>query len=280
MDISVIVPFHDEKRYIERCVKALISQRYEREKYEVIFIDNNSNDGSAEVVQKFKDVILLYEKKPGAYAARNRGINRSKGKILAFTDSDCVPHENWLKNISNAFNDPKIKLVQGTVKFAEKGKALSLLEDYDNEKAAYVYSSDKKEAYYGYTNNMAVRREMFEDFGNFIEIMRGGDTIFLQKVLEKYSCASAIHSPDIRVLHLEINHFYKYFNKNYTYGKSCRNLEKIYSTKPITNTDRITILKRIIKKNRYSVMDHGILFLLLFTGSAFFKLGQIKENFG
>jgi len=280
MDISVIVPFHNEEKYIEKCIRALIFQDYPKDKYQVIMVNNNSTDRSAGIVQKYQGITLLEEKKAGSYAARNRGIAESRGKIIAFTDSDCAPQRDWLYKISTVMRDSKTQLVQGRVRFGERGSLLSLLEAYENEKAAYVYSSYKREFYYGYTNNMAVRKELFENLGNFVEIMRGGDTVFLHKVLDRYSCEAVQHSPEICVLHLEIDRLFKYFLKNYTYGRSCRNLEKIAPSMPLTTSERVTILRRVIRKNRFSMKEHILLLFLLFSGSVLFELGQLKASFG
>ena len=66
LKISVIVPFYRDRRYIRDCINALISQNYPQQNYEIIMIDNNSKDGSAEIVKKYPQVKLLSETKQGA----------------------------------------------------------------------------------------------------------------------------------------------------------------------------------------------------------------------
>ena len=61
MDISVIVPFYNEEGYVEQCVQALLSQDYPKERYEVILVDNNSSDRSAEIVRRYPGIKLLSE---------------------------------------------------------------------------------------------------------------------------------------------------------------------------------------------------------------------------
>ena len=74
MDISIIVPFLNEERYIRRCLESLLDQDFDRSRYEVIFIDNGSSDASAEIVKGFPAVQLLTEEKGQVYTARNTGI--------------------------------------------------------------------------------------------------------------------------------------------------------------------------------------------------------------
>jgi glycosyltransferase involved in cell wall biosynthesis len=280
MDISVIVPFHNEKKYIEKCIRALLSQDFPKDKYEIFLVDNNSTDGSDRIVQKYRGINLLSENKIGSYAARNRGIEESQGKIIAFTDSDCVAKSNWLKSISEALRSYKTKLVQGRIEFKHRSRYQSLLETYEAEKAGYVFSSSKKQIYYGYTNNMAVRKEVFDSLGRFHEITRGGDVIFVQKVIEAYSCDVVRYSDDIRVIHLEIDSLAKYYQKNYTYGISSKNYGKIVPSRPLSNAERLTILRKIIRNNRYSILKSISLMLVLFNGSLFYEIGRLKGRLG
>ena len=85
MDISIIVPFLNEERYIRRCIESLLTQDFDRSRYEIIFVDNGSSDASPEIVREFPAVRLLTEEKGQVYTARNAGIGRASGKIIAFT---------------------------------------------------------------------------------------------------------------------------------------------------------------------------------------------------
>src|SRR5947199_3998475 len=81
MDISVIVPFYNEEGYVEQCVQALLSQDYPKERYEVILVDNNSSDRSAEIVRRYPGIKLLSEGLQGDFAARNRGLPRRPANL-------------------------------------------------------------------------------------------------------------------------------------------------------------------------------------------------------
>ena len=71
--ISVIVPIYNEERYIERCARSLVSQDYPKDRFEVLFVDNNSSDRSAEIARGIEGIRVLSESTQGDYAARNRG---------------------------------------------------------------------------------------------------------------------------------------------------------------------------------------------------------------
>ncbi|MGH7827248.1 MAG: glycosyltransferase, partial [Candidatus Binatia bacterium] len=204
IDISVVVPFYNAERYIEQCVNALLAQNCPSMRYEIIMIDNNSTDSSAAIVRKYSRIRLFSELKQGAYAARNRGVAASKGTIIAFTDADCVPCREWLKEITAGMRWPGVSLILGGRQYAVESPALSILSTYESERADLIFSSKVREIYYGYTNNMAVRRDVFDCCGPFLEIMRGADSVFVHRVIASYSCDAARYVPTARIRHLEI----------------------------------------------------------------------------
>ena len=100
MDFSVIVPCFNSERYLRRCLEALFTQTFPRDRYEVVLIDNNSSDRSLEIARSFPDLLVLQEGIQSSYAARNRGFRKSRGKMLAFTDSACEACPPWLEEIA------------------------------------------------------------------------------------------------------------------------------------------------------------------------------------
>lgn len=96
--VSVIIPVYNDPERLETCLRALEDQTFDENRYEVIVIDNNSDQKPLDLYKRFPNVLFDEEKTKGAASARNRGISLSKGDILAFTDSDCIPEKEWLEN--------------------------------------------------------------------------------------------------------------------------------------------------------------------------------------
>src|SRR5579862_2632146 len=117
MDCSVVVPFYNAERTIEKCIHALMAQSYPADRYEILMVDNNSTDTSANIVRSYPAVHYLKEGKQGSYAARNNGIAAAKGTVVAFTDPDCVPREDWLEQIMRAMQVPRTSIVLGDREF-------------------------------------------------------------------------------------------------------------------------------------------------------------------
>ena len=111
MKIAVIIPVYNMKHCVGNCLASLMKQ--ERKADRIILVDNNSTDGTYEFAQEIikkdgLDVKLLKENKKGPSPARNRGLKDLDGSdidIVAFTDADCMPREDWLKNIESLFKE-------------------------------------------------------------------------------------------------------------------------------------------------------------------------------
>lgn len=93
--ISVVVPVFNGAGTLGACLEALHRQKLPSDQFEVIVVDDGSEDGSASIARMF-DVCLVVNNHAGESAARNAGIWESKGKWVAFTDADCVPTRKWL----------------------------------------------------------------------------------------------------------------------------------------------------------------------------------------
>jgi glycosyltransferase involved in cell wall biosynthesis len=112
VNISVIVPVFNGGNTIERCVSALKRQRTERA-FEIIVVDDGSTDGSLQRIMD-PDIRVVEQANKGPAAARNLGIERSRGEIVLFTDADCEPLEDWIEEMARPLTDPQISGVKGS----------------------------------------------------------------------------------------------------------------------------------------------------------------------
>lgn len=116
MKVSVVIPCYNVEDYIEACLQSVYSQTYSD--YEVICIDNNSTDNTYEKLsfckKKFPGLIVDVERKPGAPAARNKGIELAQGEWFQFLDADDVLLENKIENqIKIVLLNPETTVVVG-----------------------------------------------------------------------------------------------------------------------------------------------------------------------
>ncbi len=110
MKISVIICTYNREKYLPQLFESLIRQDFPKSDYEIVFVNNNSPDATAqrciEFQEKYSDINFSYfeEKKQGLSHARNRGIREAKGELLAFIDDDAVAHDGYLKKMFEAFS--------------------------------------------------------------------------------------------------------------------------------------------------------------------------------
>lgn len=101
--ISVIVPVYNIERYLPRCIDSILDQTYKN--WEAIFINDGSTDNSLIILEKYKKrderIKIIDKKNAGSGAARNDGIESSKGEYIAFLDSDDWYEKNFLEKLYN-----------------------------------------------------------------------------------------------------------------------------------------------------------------------------------
>jgi glycosyltransferase involved in cell wall biosynthesis len=277
MDFSVIVPCFNSEAYLERCLKALSTQTWPRTEYEVNLVDNNSTDGSLKIARSFAGVTVLEETFQSSYAARNLGVRHSSGRLIAFTDSDCEVGPTWLETMAGAFTWSGTAVALGDVRFARESFYLTLAADYETQKAKYVWGGRGGRLGYAYTNNMAVRREVFEKCGPFDHMERGGDVVFSSRVVKTYGAESVRYVPN-SVSHLEINYLSDWLEKLSTYGRSFVGYHRLSQTKPLTFRDRIEVMRQTIACNQYSAARALSLAGLLALGCARYDSSRLVHS--
>ena len=119
--VSIIIPVKNFERTIEKTFEYLLNVDYPRDSWEWVIADGGSNDKTIEIIknwQKKYPFIKLVEVPncPSPGFARNKALEVVKGDFLFFTDADCAPNKEWVKEMLKHFaEDPKIAAVGGEV---------------------------------------------------------------------------------------------------------------------------------------------------------------------
>lgn len=104
--ITLIVPFYNVEKYIERCLKSIIKQKFLN--FECLLIDDGSLDESYNIAEKItKDdsrFKIIKQINKGLGGARNTGLRNAKGKYITFLDSDDFLHEEFLEIMYNSID--------------------------------------------------------------------------------------------------------------------------------------------------------------------------------
>ena len=101
--VSIIVPAFNEAGHVGRCMESLRAQTYPRSRYEIIVVDNDSQDDTILVARRYADLVLSVSS-VNVSSVRNLGAKNAKGSIYAFIDADCVADSSWVQNAVNLIN--------------------------------------------------------------------------------------------------------------------------------------------------------------------------------
>ena len=108
MNLSIVIAAYNVGFFIEKCIKSCIQQNIKTYDYEVIVVNDGSNDDTFNILNKlkseFKNLVVVNTKNKGLGAARNIGLTHAKGKYVWFIDGDDYLSENILKEIVNNLN--------------------------------------------------------------------------------------------------------------------------------------------------------------------------------
>ena len=181
--VSVVIPCYNAKNTIRGCMGGLLEQDYPS--FEIIAVDDNSNDGTGELLRTFAGVqVVLNTANYGPAHCRNKAIEASKGEILLFIDSDCLVDDKRLisKHVEGLHESP-VHVLGGGV----RGIGRSVVAKADNYSHWFlnIPYSDNRVSTHLTTNNMSVKRCVFDQMGCFDVLLRTGeDTDFCERAVK------------------------------------------------------------------------------------------------
>jgi len=223
--VSIIVPVRNGKREIRDCIVSLLRVDYPVERREILVVDNDSTDGTAQIIQSYP-VQYLREARRGPSCARNRGIEESLGEILAFTDADCVVSTGWLRELVKGFEDNEVWGVAGEI------------FSYPPKTPAQRYLAVRKSRWqkpavhsqwwpFAVTANVAFRKETFRNIGLFDPLfITAEDKDFGRRFLE--AGLKLQYSPKSIVLHRHRTTAWGFFKQHVGWGYGGALLHKKY----------------------------------------------------
>jgi len=163
--VSVVIPHLNQPAMLARCLASLAAGI--RQPDEILVVDNGSAELPRAICDAHPGVRLLSEATPGPGPARNRGVARATGDLLAFIDADCLADPGWLAAAEAALADPAVAILGGDVRIALVDPArLTMLEAYES---IYAYRMEIYIARHGFTGtgNLVVRRPVLDAVGPF-----------------------------------------------------------------------------------------------------------------
>ena len=178
--VSVIILNFNGEKYIRKCLSSVQGLNYPKDKYEIIFVDNGSTDGSIDYVsKKFRNIkIVRNEKNFGFSKGNNIGMENAEGELVAFLNNDMVVDKKWLLNLVKCYKETsenvccisskilsydgkKIDFIDGQVSFYAHAYQISFGEKYDD------LQLERKPIFFPCGGSFLINRDIYLAVGGF-----------------------------------------------------------------------------------------------------------------
>jgi GT2 family glycosyltransferase len=213
MEISVVIATYNRCESLMATLRSLAeSQIPAGLSWEVIVVDNNSTDQTRAAVECFIDsgqqnVRYLFEPRQGRVFALNTGIREAKGRIIAFTDDDCIVDSQWITSILEEYaSDPYLAAIGGRVElYDRRDKPMTVRV---SKQRMLVSSAPFEPCFVPIIGcNMAFKRAVFDEIGYFDPALSTGsksgtvadDVDFLYRAYK--NGFKVVYSPNVLVYH-------------------------------------------------------------------------------
>ncbi|MEK7498787.1 MAG: glycosyltransferase [Patescibacteria group bacterium] len=164
--VSVIIPTYNASLFVREAIDSVLLQTYHS--FEVIVVDDESNDGVSEVMKIYGDRVRYYEKKhEGVSSARNFGVVHSHGEFIAFLDADDIWNKHKLEKQVPFFSDESIGLVYADMEFFGEPFRFRFFSEMAGGMWGGRVAQQLLRGNFIGTSSIVIRRTLFEEVGGF-----------------------------------------------------------------------------------------------------------------
>ncbi len=192
--VSVLIPFRNEENNILASLNSIASQSFSKDRFEVFYIDDNSDDRSLTLLEKTSkpnNIKILkspfnLDERAHKKKALKFAIDECKGDIIITTDADCYHNSTWLETMVNYF-DSKTAFVSGPVQFESNGKMFYELQKLEFSSLILVGAGliGINKPIICNAANLGFRKSVFDEVGGYednLNLSSGDDEFLMQKI--------------------------------------------------------------------------------------------------
>lgn len=195
--LSIIVPLYNKAPYVKKALDSIVSQTFKD--WECIIVDDGSTDGSATICEKYINTAsqtiyntlhLIKQQNAGVAAARNNGVEASRGEYVCFLDADDWWEPTFLEEMDKLIKEyPNAGIYASNYIYYKPGKthvALSMPRGYMNYPEAYLQCGSMPVT----SITTCMPRKVFDEMGGFpVGIKLGEDFLLWAKTALHYKVA-------------------------------------------------------------------------------------------
>ena len=199
--VSILIAARNEAEGINACLQSLLEQNYPSQLYEIIVIDDHSEDATATIVESFNNPIIqvlrlseyLKERPKSAFKKRalETGIANATGDLIVSTDADCLAGPDWLPLLVSYYETHQPKFIAAPVNMVQEKNLLQRFQSLDFMGMMGVTGAGIWKGFMNMSNgaNMAYEKKVFEELGGYEgidHVASGDDMLLMQKIAAAY----------------------------------------------------------------------------------------------
>lgn len=214
--ISVVILTKNSQKHIEKCIRSILLQKYLD--FEIIIVDAASTDNTYNIIKYYIDIpniqlrMICVPSDTSIGKARQIGIDNSKGEIIAFVDSDVeLPHNNWLRNMSEPLSDETVAGTQTLAKYHENDPWI--LKRVHN---SFEYKNkiiDKEHYEIIGTSHILIKKNLIYEVGGFRDIHSSEDLEVTKAIMDKGY--NFIYLSEEKCYHYHIDNLWHFIKKRW-----------------------------------------------------------------
>lgn len=232
---SIIIPTYRRPQLLSVCLDTLAKLDYPRDSFEVIVVDDGSENPPEDVVRTIQDKLdirLLVKTHAGPAPARNFGAASAKFRFLAFTDDDCSPAPDWLTKLAERFTVNPGLGIGGRIVNALTENQYSTASQLVVEYLYTYFNADPQNARLFTASNMAFPKEEFYQAGSFEKafVNPGGEE---RELCDRWIQTGHrfLYAPEVLVYHRHKLSPGSFWRQHYTYGRGAFRYRKVQAVK-------------------------------------------------
>lgn len=293
--ISVIIPVYNDPAGVRATLQSVVDQTYSETSYEVLVVDNGSEDGTKSVIQSFEEryperVSLLVETDTQSpAAARNKGIRHAEGSIFAFVDADMTVEQTWLELATESLSESGSDYIGCAIENRIPEGEETYIAKHDK---IFGYDTRKsiENAQFAGTGGLVVHKRIFDAVGPFDDaLVFGADKEFGNRV---YDAGFEQHfEPKITMYHPARTSLRALLEKRFRYGRGQAHLhhhypERFETRNPLDPRNYLPLRPSVFRSRlrnaeiSLSPSESVIVYLIAYLSKLASSAGSVYERFG
>ncbi len=201
LKLSVIIPARNEESTILNCLNSILENNYPPEFFEIIVIDDFSEDNTGEIVETQSNKIVRLIKlanELGAAAVNSFkkkaieiGVKKASGELIITTDADCIVPKNWLSLLSDFYEQNRPRAIAAPVNFHDEKSLLERFQSIDFAGMMGITGAGIAGGWQHMANgaNLLFEKKTFDEIGGYADIdgrASGDDMLLVQKIAARW----------------------------------------------------------------------------------------------